>query len=68
MNVSNLRQSNVNIASANYVMKPLKSAYLYPSLLRVGFCQTYRNEITELVSIALVSITVKLGLRQAVTY
>ena len=66
MNVSNVRQNNVNIASANYVIKPLKSIYLYPSVLVVSPYQTYRNDITELVSIALVSITsVKLDLRQA---
>ena len=66
MNVSNIRRNNVNIASANYVIKPLKSIYLYPSVLVIGLYQTYRNGITELVSIALVSITlVKLDLRQA---
>ena len=66
MNVSNLRQNNVNIASENYVTKPLKSIYLYPSVLMVGLYQTCRNDITELVSIALVSITsVKLDLPQA---
>ena len=66
MNVLNIRRNNVNIASANYVIKPLKSIYLYPSVLVVGLYQTYRNDITELVSIALVSITsVKLDLRQA---
>ena len=56
MNVSNIRRNNVNIASANYLMKPLKSIYLYPSVLVVGLYQTYQNDITELVSIALVSI------------
>ena len=66
MNVSNIRRNNVNITSANYVIKPLKSIYLYPSVLVVGLYQTYQNYITELVSIALVSITsVKLDLRQA---
>ena len=66
MNVSNIRRNNANIASANYVIKPLKSIYLYPSVLVVGLYQTYRNDITELVSIALVSITlVKLDLCQA---
>ena len=66
MNVSNIRRSNVNTASANYVIKPLKSIYLYPSVLVVGLYQTYRSDIAELVSIALVSITsVKLDLRQA---
>ena len=66
MNVSNVRRNNVSIALANYVIKPLKSIYLYPSVLVVGLYQTYRNDITELVSIALVSITsVKLHLRAA---
>ena len=66
MNVSNIRRNNVNIASANYVIKPLESIYLYPSVVVVGLYKTYRNDITELVSIALVSITlVKLDLRQA---
>ena len=69
MNVSNLRKNNVNIASENYVMKPLRAIYLYRSVLVVGLYQTYRNDITELVSIALVSITsVKLYLHQAITY
>ena len=78
MNVSNIRRNNVNIASANYVIKPLKSIYLYPSVLVVGLYQTYRNDITEVVSIALVSITlvklrqdyitkIALELRQEVT-
>ena len=66
MNVSNIRRNIVNIASANYVIKPLKSIYLYPSVLVVGLYQNYRNDITELVSITLVSITlVKLDLGQA---
>ena len=66
MNVSKIRRNNVNIASANYVIKPLKSIYLYPSVLVVGLYQSYRNDITELASMALVSITlVKLDLRQA---
>ena len=66
MNVSNIRRNNVNIASANYVIIPLKSIYLYPSVLVVRLYQTYRNDITELVSVALVSIkSVKLDLHQA---
>ena len=66
MNVSNIPRNNVNIASANYEIKPLKSIYLYPSVLVVGIYQTYRNDITELVNIALVSIAlVQLDLRQA---
>ena len=66
MNVSNIHRNNVNIASENYVIEPLKSIYPHPSVLVVGLYQTYRNDITELVSIALVSITlVKLDLRQA---
>ena len=36
INVSNLQQNNVNIALANYVIKQLKSIYLYPSVLMVG--------------------------------
>ena len=69
MNVSNIRRNNVNIALANYVIKSLKSIYLYLSVLVVGLYQTYRNDITELVGIALVSITlVKLDLRQAKNY
>ena len=69
MNVSNIRRNNVNIALANYVIKSLKSIYLYLSVLVVGLYQTYRNDITELVGIALVSITlVKLDLRQAENY
>ena len=41
----------------------------YPSVLVVGFYQTHWNEITELASIALVSITsVALDLRWAITY
>ena len=63
MNVSNLLRNNVNIASANYAIKLLKSIYLHPSVFVVGLYKTYRNDITELVSIALVSITsVKLDL------
>ena len=66
MHASNLRRNNINIVSGNYVIKPLKSIYLWPSVLVVGLYQTYRNDITELVSIAFVSITsVKLDLRQA---
>ena len=66
MNVLNLRRNNVSVASAYYVRKLLKSICLYPSVLVVGLYQTYQNDITELVSIALVSITsVKLDLRQA---
>ena len=66
MNFSNIRRRNVNIASANHVIKPLKPIYLYPNVLVVGLYQTYRNDITELASIALVSITsAKLDLRQA---
>ena len=66
MNVWNIRRNNVNIASANYVIKSLKSIYLYLSVLVVGLYQTYQNDITESVSIALVNITlVKLDLRQA---
>ena len=66
MNVWNIRRNNVNIASANYVIKSLKSIYLYLSVLVVGLYQTYQNDITESVSIAFVNITlVKLDLRQA---
>ena len=66
MNVSNIHRNNVKIGSANYVIKPLKSIYLYPSVLVVALYQTYRNDITELVSIALVSIiSVKLDFDQA---
>ena len=54
MNASNLRGNNVNIELANYVTKPLKSIYLYPIGLMVDLYQTHWNEITELVSIALV--------------
>ena len=69
MNVSNLRQNNINMASANYVMKPLKSIYFYPSAFLVGLYKTHWNEITELVSIALVSITsVTIDLRQKISY
>ena len=57
INVSNLQQNNVNIALANYVIKQLKSIYLYPSVLMVGVYQTHWNQITKLVSITLVSIT-----------
>ena len=47
------------------MMKPLKSTYLYPSVLLVGLYQTHWNEIAELVSITLVSITsFELDLRQ----
>ena len=61
MNGSNIRLNNVNIASAKYVIKALKSIEHV-----VDLYQTYRNDITELVSIALVSITlVKLDLCQA---
>ena len=35
-NVSNLHRNNVNIALANYVIKLLKSIYLYFSVLVVG--------------------------------
>ena len=55
-NVSNLHRNNVNIALANYVIKLLKSIYLYFSVLVVGPYQTHWNEITELVSFTLVSI------------
>ena len=55
-NVSNLHRNNVNIALANYVIKLLKSIYLYFSVLVVGLYQTHWNEITELVSFTLVSI------------
>ena len=48
MNVSNIRRNNVNIASENYVIKPLKSIYLYPSVLVVGLYQTYRNGVKKL--------------------
>ena len=49
-------------------IKPLK--YIYTSsVLVAGHYQTYRNDITELVNIASVSITsVALDLRQAITY
>ena len=57
MNVSNLSQSNVNIALANYVKKLLKSTYLYPSVLVVSLYQTHWKEVIELTSITLVSIT-----------
>ena len=59
MNVSNLRRNNVKIASANYVIKPLKSIYLYPTVPVVSLYQIYRNDITELVA---------LDLRQIITY
>ena len=69
MNVSNLLQNNVNIGLANYVMKPLKSTSLYPTMLVTGPYQTHWNEITELVSITLVSIrSFALDSRQAITY
>ena len=65
---NNLRRNNVNIALANYMIKPLKSIYLYPSVLMVGLYETHWNEITE-VSITLVSImSVALDSRQAITY
>ena len=68
MNVSNLRRNNVNFALGNYMIKPLKSIYLYPSVLVVGFYETHWNEITD-VSITLVSLTsVALDLHQAITY
>ena len=54
INVSNLRRNGVNIVLANYIMKQLKSNYLYPSMLLVGHYQTHLNEIAELVSITLV--------------
>ena len=41
MNVSNLRRNSVNIVLGNYLMKPLKSTYLYPSVLVVGLYQTH---------------------------
>ena len=68
MIVSNLRRHNVNTVSGNYGIKPLK--YMYTSsVLIAGHYQTYRNDITELVNIASVSITsVALDLRQAITY
>ena len=40
MTVWNLRLNNVNIALVNYVIKQLKSIYLYPSVLVVGLYQT----------------------------
>ena len=50
-------------------MKPLKSTYLYPSVLVVAFYQNHWNEFTELVSITLVSITsIALDFDQAITY
>ena len=67
-NVSNLPRNNVNITLANYVIKLLKSIYLYPILLVVGLYQTHWNDFTELVSNTLVSITsVPLDLRLEVT-
>ena len=57
MNVSNLSLNNVNITLANYVIKQLKSIYLYPIVLVVSLYQTHWNEITKLESITLVSIT-----------
>ena len=68
MIVSNLRRNNVNTVSGNYGIKPLK--YIYTSsVLVAGHYQTYRNDITELVNIASVSITsVALDFRQAITY
>ena len=69
MNVSNLRWNNLNIALANYVMKPLKSTYLYLSLLVIDLYQTHWNEIPESVTISIVSVaSVSLDLRQAITY
>ena len=50
-------------------MKPLKSTSLYPTMLVTGPYQTHWNEITELVSITLVSIrSFALDSRQAITY
>ena len=46
----------LTIALANYVIKLLKSIFLYASVLVVGLYQIYWNVITELVSITLVSI------------
>ena len=63
-NVSDLRRNNVSIALANYVTKQLKSIYLYPNVLVIGFYQTLLNEITELVSIT----SLALDLCQAITY
>ena len=69
MNVSNLRRNKVDIALASYVMKPLKSSYLKPSVLEVGLYQTHWNETTELVLLSLVFIkSVTLDLQQAITY
>ena len=41
INDSNLRRNKVNLALVSYVMKPLKSAYLLPSVLVVGLYQTH---------------------------
>ena len=68
MNVSNLCLNNVNIALDKYVIKSLKYFYLYLCGLVVGLYQTHWNEITELVSISLVSIaSVTLDFRQGIT-
>ena len=69
MNVLNFRRNNVNTALANYVMIPLKSTYLYPSMLVVDLYQVDWSEIAESISITLVSIlSVALDLRQAINY
>ena len=39
---------------ANYVIKQLKSTYLFPSMRVAGLNQTQWNEITELVGITIV--------------
>ena len=41
INDSNLRGNKANLALVSYVMKPLKSAYLLPSVLVVGLYQTH---------------------------
>ena len=41
INDSNLRRNKANLALVSYVMKPLKSAYLLPSVLVVGLYQTH---------------------------
>ena len=51
------KSTNINIASANDVIKRLKSICLYPSVLMVGLYQTHWNEITKLVSITFGSMT-----------
>ena len=56
MNISNLSLNNINIALANYMIKKLKSIYLYPSMHLVRLYQTHWNEITKLVSITLTGI------------